>query len=442
MYTSSSSYNTPTILHLPRLKNRSIELFSIRHNSTEMAPTKKPVTRNQSRKDNDASNTESFLGAVKSSIVKTKARFTALRTIRRSKTSKSEVQTITHPKSREHLKDIVEGRNTIKDVVVEEHHKDKTVDDPSRNQGDDEGTTVRRPPKPLTIENFELSRRLGRGKFGRVHLARHLETNYICAVKVLSKQQITSETSERLVRRELEVHQNLAHPHILRFYTWMDDPANIYLVLEYAPNGNLFDLMMKQPKKRFMEPEAAAYISQMAQALRYLHSKNIMHRDIKPENILLGLHNEMKLADFGYSVHSNSGLRSTLCGTLDYLPPEMAIGMLKPEQEKKWYTKAVDQWSLGVLTYELLVGRAPFEMKCQEETQKRIAHFKGRLRFPQHVSLPAEDFMRQLLNLDAEQRMGLDDVLYHSWIKNNVDHSSRTGIRSLNRKVNGVMDDA
>lgn len=99
----------------------------------------------------------------------------------------------------------------------------------------------------------------------------------------------------------------------------------------------------------------------MAMALRYMHSKNIIHRDIKSENILVGLHSEIRLADFGYRVHSESGLRSTVCGTLDYLSPEVALMMLKPGKSEEYYTKAIDQWSLGVLMYELLVGRPLFE---------------------------------------------------------------------------------
>ncbi|PVI07766.1 kinase-like protein [Periconia macrospinosa] len=288
------------------------------------------------------------------------------------------------------------------------------------------------PPSPrtrLTISSFELGRPLGRGKFGKVYLARHLESNYICAIKTLSKAQCASRGGENLVRRELEVHQNLAHPHILRFHTWLDDAANIYLVLEYAPNGNLYRRLRKQPRGRFSEREVAVYISQMAQALRYLHSKNIMHRDIKPENILLGLHNEIKLADFGYSVHSSSGMRSTVCGTLDYLSPEVVLMMLRPGKAKQWYTKAIDQWGLGVLTYELLVGWPPFETKTEMATQKKIANFTGKVKFPSHVSKPAEEFVLQLLDIDAEKRMGLEDALVHPWIKGHLEEHSRTVLR-------------
>jgi aurora kinase len=164
----------------------------------------------------------------------------------------------------------------------------------------------------------------------------------------------------------------------------------------------------------------------MAEALRHMHSKNIIHRDIKPENILLGLHHEIKLADFGYSVHSESGFRSTVCGTLDYLSPEVATMLLKPGKSKSFYTMAIDQWSLGVLTYELLVGKPPFEMKTMEKTQKKIAGFKGKgIKFPAYVSKEAEGLIQELLNLDAEKRMGLEEVLEHPWV---VRHRERGAV--------------
>jgi aurora kinase len=157
--------------------------------------------------------------------------------------------------------------------------------------------------------------------------------------------------------------------------------------------------MNKQPKGRFTEHQTADYIAQITSALRYLHGKNIMHRDVKPENIL-GSHSEIKLADYRYSVHSESGFRSTVCGTLDYLSPEVAVMLLKPDESQEFYTKAIDQWSLGVLTYELLVGKLPFEMKDAKGTQKRIANFKGKgIEFPGHVSKGAEELIREVSNV-------------------------------------------
>ncbi|MEQ2171884.1 hypothetical protein GOODEAATRI_015154, partial [Goodea atripinnis] len=110
------------------------------------------------------------------------------------------------------------------------------------------------------------------------------------------------------------------------------------------------------------------YIMELADALHYCHTKNVIHRDIKPENLLLGGNGELKIADFGWSVHTPSSRRSTLCGTLDYLPPEMIEG--------KTHDEKVDLWSLGVLCYEFLVGKPPFEAKTHDETYRRISRVR------------------------------------------------------------------
>ncbi|OAL48766.1 kinase-like protein, partial [Pyrenochaeta sp. DS3sAY3a] len=270
----------------------------------------------------------------------------------------------------------------------------------------------------LTIHSFELAGTLGRGQFGHVHLARHITSNYICALKALPKASCTSSTDTQQFGRELAVHQNLAHAHILRLLSWFHDAHTIYLVLEYAAGGCLFALLNAQPQRRFNERIAAGYVAQIAQALRYMHTKNVAHRDLKPENVLLGLHGEIKLADFGYSVHSVSGLRRTLVGTLEYLSPEVA-GIMMRGGKGVYAAMAVDRWCLGVLVFELVVGRAPFAREGEQarERVKKIARWDGKgLVFPGFVSGEAEGLIRELLNKNAENRMSLDDVLEHPWI--------------------------
>jgi aurora kinase, other len=158
----------------------------------------------------------------------------------------------------------------------------------------------------------------------------------------------------------------------------------------------------------------------------------VIHRDIKPENLLIGYKGELKIADFGWSVHAPSSRRTTLCGTLDYLPPEMI--------ENKDHDHTVDIWALGVLAYEFLCGHPPFEAEGHSEvraqgeegvpacvprvrrhrvqTYRRIV--KVDLRFPAHVSKDAEDFIRRLLRKDPRQRLPLDKVGQHPWIMRNT----------------------
>lgn len=172
------------------------------------------------------------------------------------------------------------------------------------------------------LSNFDIGRPLGRGKFGNVYLAREKDTKFVVALKVMFKKQIHLNNVEHQVRREIEIQSHLRHPHILRLYGYFHDASRIYLILEYAPKGALFKELQNQPNKRLDEKRTAKYILSLADALNYLHERDVIHRDIKPENLLLGHNGELKIADFGWSVHEPNSARTTLCGTVDYLPPE------------------------------------------------------------------------------------------------------------------------
>lgn len=242
-------------------------------------------------------------------------------------------------------------------------------------------------PRRFHLGMFEIGKPLGKGKFGRVYLAKEKSTGFVCALKVLHKSELQQGKVEKQVRREIEIQSNLAHPNILRLYGHFHDTKRIFLILEFAGKGELYKHLRKET--RFPEWKAAQYIAQMAAALKYLHKKHVMHRDIKPENILVGIHGEIKISDFGWSVHAPNNRRNTMCGTLDYLPPEM----LKPGSQENYYSEKVDLWSLGVLMYEFLVGEAPFE-DTPVMTQRRIA--RGEMTVPQFVSSDARDLIKKV----------------------------------------------
>lgn len=243
-------------------------------------------------------------------------------------------------------------------------------------------------PKQFHLGMFEIGKPLGKGKFGRVYLARERTTGFICALKVLHKSELQAGGGvEKQVRREIEIQSNLRHPNILQLYGHFHDSKRVFLILEFAGKGELYKHLRKETK--FPEWKAAQYVAQMASALQYLHKKHVIHRDIKPENILVGIHGEIKISDFGWSVHAPNNRRKTLCGTLDYLPPEM----IKPGSSDNYYNEKVDLWSLGVLTYEFLVGEAPFE-DTPVMTQRRIA--RADMQIPKFVSAEAADLIKRV----------------------------------------------
>ncbi|KAI5867700.1 kinase-like domain-containing protein [Durotheca rogersii] len=268
-------------------------------------------------------------------------------------------------------------------------------------------TLIERPIKAFHLGMFEIGKPLGKGKFGRVYLAREREYGFVCALKVLYKSELQQGRVEKQVQREIEIQSNLRHPNILKLYGYFHDSKRIFLILEFAGRGELYKHLRKDT--RFPEWKAAQYIAQMASALRYLHRKHVIHRDIKPENILVGIHNEIKISDFGWSVHAPNCRRKTYCGTLDYLPPEM----IAPRNADNSYDEKVDLWSLGVLTYEFLVGEAPFE-DTPVMTTRRIA--RGDMKVPSFVSAEATDLIKKLLVIDPDKRLSLEQVQKHPWI--------------------------
>lgn len=248
--------------------------------------------------------------------------------------------------------------------------------------------------KQFHLGMFEIGRPLGKGKFGRVYLARERSSGYVCALKVQHKNELQQGGVEKQVRREIEIQSNLRHPNILQLYGHFHDSKRIFLILEFAGKGELYKHLRRE--QRFPEWKAAQFIAQMAAALKYLHKKHVMHRDIKPENILMGMHGEIKVSDFGWSVHAPNGRRKTMCGTLDYLPPEM----IKSGSADNYYSEAVDLWSLGVLTYEFLVGEAPFE-DSPVMTQRRIA--RAEMTVPNFVSPEGKDLIKRVRELSELQ---------------------------------------
>jgi len=262
-----------------------------------------------------------------------------------------------------------------------------------------------------SLKKFDIGKPLGKGKFGSVYLAREKKHKFIVALKLLFKSQLVNNGVENQLRREIEIQSHMRHPHILRLFGWFHDPKKIYLILEFAAKGELYKELTSAG--HLSEFRTATIIYEVSDALEYCHSNNIIHRDIKPENILVGLQGEIKLADFGWSVRTPSKRRQTMCGTLDYLPPEMV--------EQKDYDKKVDNWTVGILCYELLCGKPPFETDDQNATYRLIVNtqyaFPDIIKPDLNNESGARDLIKRLLQYHPPRRLDLQHVQRHPWIR-------------------------
>jgi len=286
---------------------------------------------------------------------------------------------------------------------------------------------VNEPSRLWTVEDFQIGTALGRGKFGNVYRAVERRSKTPVALKVLFKQIVeSSPCGLPNLRREVEIQARLVHPSILRMFCYFWDQKNAYLGLEFAPNGELYKELVKRGGFIPVE-EAAVFAKQLAQALVYLQERHVIHRDIKPENVLLGQDGRAKIADFGWAIHAPPpyNKRSTICGTPEYICPEIISG--------KMHDYRVDVWSYGILCYEMIAGSTPFapttvnerkksnvmdEDNAHAEIYSNVLSYSDILGFPMHVeSEHAKCFIRGLIKKDAENRSILTDLLRESlWL--------------------------
>ena len=266
--------------------------------------------------------------------------------------------------------------------------------------------------KILHLSDFLIGKKLGSGQFGRVYLVKYKPTQFICTLKILNKKRLLMGDIKSLnqVRREIEIQSHLHHKNILSIYNFFWDKKNIYLVMEYAPGGELYETLQEEENRRFSEPRAAFYINQVCDAIEYIQKFHIIHRDIKPENILLS--NEViKLADFGASIHQKSSkYRPTFCGTAEYLPPEVI--------NDQPHIPSSDLWCLGILIFELCSGESPFTAKTYKEIRYRIKNYKMK-KFPDYFSHEVKDLIGKLLQMTPNDRITIQEVKQHPWIIKN-----------------------
>ena len=271
-------------------------------------------------------------------------------------------------------------------------------------------------PEPF-ISDFIIIKELGRGSFGKVFLVSHKKTNAKYALKVINKNNKHNE-EKNYIEREIEIMYTLKHPNCIRLFGNFEDDSYFYFIMEHAPKGNLYNLIKANKNEGLDKVLVANMMKDIISAIHYLHNLNppIIHRDIKPENILLTNDNKVKLTDFGWANYLNldNDQRTTLCGTPLYLAPEMI--------ERKGHGKYVDIWCLGVLLFELLVGKPPFSGGNNTDLLiKNILRVK--ILWPKYpkkeIDKDAKDLISKILKYDPEQRISIEEMVRHPFFVKN-----------------------
>jgi len=270
-----------------------------------------------------------------------------------------------------------------------------------------EETKVQRTP---TVEDkYDMKDVLGTGAFSQVRLAECREDGHMYAIKIIDKKALKGK--EDSLENEIRVLKRLKHPNIVALLEVFEDKTKVYLVMELVTGGELFDRIVE--KGSYSEKDAADLIKQVLSAVAYMHSQGVVHRDLKPENLLYyspDADSKIMISDFGLSKMEESGVMATACGTPGYVAPEVLA--------QKPYGKAVDVWSIGVISYILLCGYPPFYDENDANLFAQI--LKGEFEFDSpywdDISEEAKDFIRSLMCVNVEHRLTCEAALDHCWI--------------------------
>jgi len=266
--------------------------------------------------------------------------------------------------------------------------------------------------------SYRFGRTLGAGTYGVVREAECRGERV--AIKIILKKNVKGH--EDMVLDELAMLKKLNHPHIVHFRDWFESRDKYYIVTQLATGGELFDRICEYGK--FTEKDASQTIKQVLEAVHYLHERNIVHRDLKPENLLYlttDIDSPLVLADFGIAkmLQDPTEKLTSMAGSFGYAAPEVML--------RQGHGKAVDMWSMGVITYTLLCGYSPFRSENLTDLieECRSGHIIFHERYWKDVSEDAKRFIRTLLSPDPQKRATSTEALGHPWLKGDTatDHN-------------------
>lgn len=278
---------------------------------------------------------------------------------------------------------------------------------------------------PFITKNYDLEETIGQGHFATVKSAKHIFSGERVAIKIIDKLKLDSISREHLFQ-EVKCMKLVQHPNVVRLYEVIDTNSKLYLIQELGDGGDMYDYIMKH-SNGLDEDQAKIYFCQIVNAIKYCHDLKVVHRDLKPENVVFFQQTgQVKLTDFGFSnTYESDSKLLTSCGSLAYSAPEILLG-------DSYYAPPVDIWSLGVILYMLVTGRAPFQEANDSETLMMILDCKYYL--PEYLSKECSDLIARMIVKDPSKRISLDDIKSHDWFLTKHDESSDSDSESNERK--------
>ncbi|CAD8050287.1 unnamed protein product [Paramecium sonneborni] len=253
------------------------------------------------------------------------------------------------------------------------------------------------------IGNYLIGKTIGQGTFSKVCQAINQVIGHEAAVKVLEKKCINQEGDIERVKREIQILKLLHHPQIVKLYEVIETENHIYLFMEYANGGELFDYIDRV--KQVTESEACKFFHQIISGLEYMHNQKVIHRDLKPENLLLTSDRDILIADFGLS-NLQKDILKTCCGSPCYAAPEMIQG-------EPYNGQLTDIWSCGIILFAMICGYLPFDdINTQNLYQKII---NAEYTFPKHISIDAKDLIKRILVVNPLKRYSIQQIKRHKW---------------------------
>jgi len=284
----------------------------------------------------------------------------------------------------------------------------------SKDRGTEPITIIEHRKRPcgdgFTVHKYTRGKLLGKGGFAKVYKVTSCDTNKEYAVKIVPKANLIKSRARQKLQTEIKIHRSMRHANVCEYKHFFEDKTNCYILLELCSNHSMNEMIKR--RKSLTEEETRMLMMQIIEAVSFMHDCNVIHRDLKLGNLFLSKSMNIKVGDFGLAcrVDSSDEKRKTICGTPNYIAPEVIQG----DKEKRGHSFEVDIWSMGVICFTMLVGKPPYESKDVKSTYRRI--LANEYSFPVNkVGEDARSLIASMLQTDPKMRPSLDEICQHAF---------------------------